>query len=278
MVDPARSSARPAAPAAFGPVPGLRAELDDRVGRLVLDRPHQLNPLSTEVLLGIESAVAWFEASGPPAVVVVSGEGRAFCAGADVAAFLTPPDDGLSVRDRADAGRRMAEAIESLSAVTVARIQGHCVGGGVVLASSCDIRVAAQNAQFRIPEVDLGIPLAWGGIPRLIREIGAPATRDLVMTCRIVDAVEARGLGLVQRVVPDGRLDDEVERLVDELSRKARGPMSATKRHVDAVTRQMVGSDRAWSDADGLVAALHDPESREAGVAYLGRLAGRGGT
>lgn len=276
MVDPARQPPSSTAAPSFGPVHGLRAELDGRIGRLVLDRPLQLNPLSTEVLLGIEAAVAWFEATGPPAVVVVSGEGRAFCAGADVAAFLVPPEDGLNVRDRADAGRRMAEAVESLSAVTVARIQGHCVGGGVVLASSCDLRVAADTALFRIPEVDLGIPLAWGGIPRLIREIGAPATRDLVMTCRVVGAVEARQLGLVQRVVPEERLDAEVEQMVEGLARKARGPMTATKRHVDAVTRQMVGSDRAWSDADALVAALHDPESREAGTAYLDGLSRRG--
>jgi enoyl-CoA hydratase/carnithine racemase len=254
----------------------MRVELDGALGRLVLDRPEKLNPLSTEVLLGIEAGARWLEAAGPPAVVVVAGEGRAFSAGADVSAFLDPPEDGLSVRDRADAGRRMAEAVEALSAVTVARIQGHCIGGGVVLASSCDLRVAARSARFRIPEVDLGIPLAWGGIPRLVREIGAPAARDLVMTCREVGAEEAQRLGLVQRLVPDDHLDAAVLELVTELMGKASGPLVATKRHVDAVTRQMVGTDRAWSEADSLVAALHDPLSRAAGVAYLERLARRG--
>jgi enoyl-CoA hydratase/carnithine racemase len=253
----------------------LRVELQGGIGRLVLVRPEKLNPLSTEVLLGIESAMRWMEASGPPSVVVVSGAGRAFSAGADVAAFLDPPADGLTVRDRADAGRRMAEAVESVSATTVARIQGHCVGGAVVLAASCDLRVASETALFRIPEVDLGIPLAWGGIPRMIREIGAPATRDLVMTCRVVDATEAQRLGLVQRVVPEDRLDDEVEQLVEVLAAKPRGPMVATKRNIDAVTRQMVGTDRAFADADALVAALSDPGSMDAGEAYLERLASR---
>ncbi len=258
-----------------GAVAHLRVEVSGPVGRLTLDRPAKLNPLSTEVLLSIEAAARWFDSLPAVKVVVVAGEGRAFSAGADVAAFLAPPDDGLSVRDRADAGRRMADALEAMRAVTVARIHGHCVGGAVVLVAACDIRVAAESTRFSIPEIDLGIPLAWGGIPRLIREVGAPAARELVMTCRAFGAPEALGLGLVQRVTGDDELDREVDALVVELCRKSSLALAATKRHVDAVTAQMVGMDRSWSDADALVAALHDPQSRAAGEAYLSRLASR---
>ena len=70
----------------------------------------------------------------------------------------------------------MAEALTATQAVTIAAIHGHCVGGGVVLAAACDLRVVAEDVRFVIPEVDLGIPLAWGGIPRLVREIGPAAT------------------------------------------------------------------------------------------------------
>ena len=86
----------------------------------------------------------------------------------------------------------MAEAMENLSAVSVASIRGHCVGGGVVLAATCDLRIAASDARFSIPEIDLGIPLAWGGIPRLVREVGPALTKELVMTCRPFGADEAR--------------------------------------------------------------------------------------
>ena len=152
--------------------PDLRVELDGVIGRLVLDRPDQLNPLSAELLLAIEAACRWFDLQDGLKVVVLSGEGRAFCAGADVAAMAGAADDGMSVRSRADAGRRAADALEAMSAVTVARLHGHCIGGGVVLAAATDLRVAAADTNFCIPEVDLGIPLAWGGLPRLIREIG----------------------------------------------------------------------------------------------------------
>ena len=124
------------------------------------------------------------------------GNGRAFTAGADLAAFT---DGGGVDRAGTDAGRVMAEAITAMQAVTVAAIHGHCVGGGVVLAATCDLRVAAEDVRFVIPEVDLGIPLAWGGIPRLVREVGPAATRDLVMTCRPFGAAEAQALGFVNR-------------------------------------------------------------------------------
>jgi enoyl-CoA hydratase/carnithine racemase len=166
----------------------------------------------------------------------------------------------------------MADAVEAMEAVTIARLHGHCVGGAVVLAAACDLRVAAVDTRFSIPEVDLGIPLAWGGIPRLVREIGPAATKELVMTCRPFAAEEARSLGLLNRVVPLDRLDAEVDALAGELSAKAALPIRATKQHVDAVTSAMIGKDRAWSDADALVTALFDPESRAAAATYLERL------
>lgn len=247
----------------------LELSADGPVGHLVLNRPEKLNPLSTGVLLGIEAAARRFDAIDEVRVVVVEGRGRAFCAGADVSVFAGDPGDGTSVRERADAGRRMAEALEAMRALTVARIQGHCVGGGVVLAAGCDLRIAAESARFSIPEVALGIPLAWGGIPRLIREVGAPAARDLVMTCRTVGAPEAQRLGLVQRVVADDELDAAAHEMVDGLLGRPRLPLYQTKRAIDAVTAQMVGTGRAFADADALVSAIGDDESREAARRYL---------
>ena len=129
----------------------LELRLDGRLGRLILNRPEKLNPLSTGVLLGIESAARQFDSIRGVRVVVVEGRGRAFCAGADVSVFTGGSNDEMNVRERADAGRRMAEALEAMRAVTVARIQGHCVGGGVVLAAGCDMRVAGHSAAFLDP-------------------------------------------------------------------------------------------------------------------------------
>ena len=253
----------------------VRVEVDGAVGRLTLTRPEKRNPLGTDTLVDLAVAARWFDEQRSVRVVVVAGEGPAFCGGADVGAFVAAPDDGRDPRERADLGRRMADAVEAMRAVTVARIQGHCIGGGVVLAAACDLRVAAETASFAIPEVDLGIPLAWGGIPRLVREIGAPATRDLVMTCRRFDAAEAARLGLVQRVVAESDLDAAVAELVATLAEKAPHAVQSTKRHVDAVTAAMVGIDRSWADADGLAVALRDPECRAAGERYVEALVAR---
>ncbi len=247
-------------------------------GAITLNRPEKLNPLSTITLMELVEAARFFNSSHEVKVVIVSGRGRAFCAGADLAAFS--PDEGSSpsasaLRDAADAGRLMAEAIESMRAVTVARLHGNCVGGGVVLAAACDLRVAADDTVFSIPEVDLGIPLAWGGIPRLVREIGPAMTKELVMTCRPFSAAEAHAAGFLNRVVPPAELDASVDALVTQLESKSLLTLSATKRHVDAVTEGMVSTARAWNDADSLVTALRDPESRAVAAAYLHRFTGR---
>lgn len=241
-------------------------------GSITLNRPAKLNPLSTQTLNELAAAARWFDARPEVKVVVVSGNGRAFSAGADLAAFSGPSEGAGVPREAADAGRRMADALEAMRAVTIARLHGHCVGGGLVLAAACDLRVAADTARFSIPEVDLGIPLAWGGIPRLVREIGPALTKELVMTCRPFGADEAKAAGFLNRVVPEADLDDEVEQLVRQLITKSALTLGSTKRHTNAVADGMVATARSWSDADALVTALHDPESREAAVAYLARV------
>ena len=243
------------------------ATVDGPRGELRLDRPDKLNPLSSHTLHEIELAARWFDEHHELKVVVVSGAGRAFSAGADLSAFST----AAPMEDR-QVGWRMARAMDEMRAVTVARLHGWCVGGGLVVAAGCDLRVAADTARFSIPEVDLGIPLAWGGIPRLVREIGPALTKELVMTCRPFDAHEARAAGFVNRVVPEAELDAEVERLVQTLLAKPKLALLETKAHVNAVTESMVGTGRSWSDADGLLAGLRDEEGRASAQAYLARV------
>jgi len=249
---------------------GIEVTAEGRRGTLVLDRPEKLNPLGPDTLRAVAEAARRFDRDHPEVrVVVVCGRGAVFSAGADVSAFGAA--DGVS-REDADAGRLMAEALEEMSAIAVAKIHGWCVGGSLVLAAACDLRVAADDARFSIPEVDLGIPLAWGGIPRLVREIGPAATKELVITCRPFGADEALRLGLLNRVVAAGELDGAVDQLAAQIAAKPRIAVRATKRHVNAVAAGMSQSERSWSDADGLLAAFADPEARAAAAAYLERM------
>ena len=254
----------------------LEVNVEGDLGHLTLTRPQRLNPLGSDALAELAEAAHFLDSHGNLKVVVVSGQGRAFSAGADVSRFGQPDANGIAdLRHDADLGRIMADAMENLNAVTIARIQGHCVGGGLVLAATCDLRVAASDVRFSIPEIDLGIPLAWGGIPRLVREIGPALTKELVMTCRPFGSDEALSAGFLNRVVAPEALDDAVDQLVATLLEKPKLALLSTKRHTNAVTGEMLGMTRSWSDADGLLAGLRDPEGRASAARYLEGLQAR---
>lgn len=244
----------------------IEVQVAGATGTLWLARPDKLNPLSTQTLRELEDAARWFDQHADLKVVTIGGRGRAFSAGADLGAFTA--DAGRGDREQ---GWRMGRALEEMRAVTVARIQGWCVGGGVVLAAACDLRIAASSARFSIPEIDLGIPLAWGGIPRLVRELGPARTKELVMTGREFSPSEAFAAGFLNQVVPDDELDSAVDALVAHLVSKPKLGLLATKAHTNAVTESMVGTGRSWADADGLEAGLRDPEGREVRRRYLDR-------
>ena len=254
----------------------IDVEVDGPIGRVTLNRPEKLNPLSTTTLGELTDAFVALDEINGLKVVIVSGRGRAFSAGADVTFFgSSSANQGMSPRDAADAGRLMVESLERLRAVTIAAIWGHCVGGGLVLAGGCDLRIAAADTRFSIPEVDLGIPLAWGGIPRLVREIGPALTKELVMTCRPFGADEAAQAGFLNRVVDADQVLTEADELAAELCTKSSLTLQATKRHVNAVTESMSNAGRNWNDADSLVAALYDPESRSSAERYLAEMKSR---
>jgi enoyl-CoA hydratase/carnithine racemase len=250
----------------------LTATVDGAQGVLALARPDALNPLSLECLEELIVAARWFDTHPGLKVVVVKGEGRAFTGGVDVALFAGGLGEAQEPRRAADLGRRAADAVEAMHAVTIAALHGYCVGGGVVLAAACDLRVAAEHTRFRIPEVNLGIPLAWGGIPRLVREIGPARAKELVMTGRWFDAAEALRIGFLNQVVPANGLAGATAELVATLTAKPKTALLATKHHTNAVTEHMVGLAGSWADADGLLAAMADPEGRAAAAAYLAGL------
>ncbi len=250
--------------------PHLEVVLEGSVARVTLDRSEVLNALSVELLDSLVAVCAWLQTRQDCRVVVLAGAGQDFSAGADLSTMERLLGDPAGARAAADAGDRAASAIEALEAITVARIQGRCVGGGIVLTLACDLRVASDTARFSIPEVDLGIPLAWGGIPRLLREVPPAVARDLVLTCREFDAAEAHRLGVVSRVYPAGELESRVDDLAEELATKARLPVQAT---LDAVRATLgIGAPLGWSDADSLLSAVRDPESQAAARSYLDRV------
>jgi enoyl-CoA hydratase/carnithine racemase len=246
---------------------GVEWTADGPIGRITLARPEKLNALGRSVLEGLTAAAAWFDGQTDVRVVVVSGQGRAFSAGFDLSdptwAELGPPEQSAAV------GRAMSEAITSMRAVTIAAVQGHCVGGGVVLAAACDLRVAADDARFRIPEIDLGVPLYWAGIPLLARELGAALTKELVLTGRPFGAEEAHAIRFVNRVVPADGLADAVDDLARTIARKSALVVHTTKVQIDQALPPIPrGVADVVDDVADFGAALRDPESRSVAARY----------
>jgi enoyl-CoA hydratase/carnithine racemase len=246
----------------------LVVKVEGRIGRVTMNRPEKLNALSRQLMSEIVELGAWLKLREDIRVMIFSGAGRSFCAGFDLNDF-SHASAGESPRQAADLGRLATNALTDVPQLTIAAVQGHCVGGGVVFVAACDLRVATTETTFIIPEVDLGIPLAWGGIPRLVREIGPALTKELVLTCRPFGANEAKSIGFINQVVLPSDLEITVTELAANLASKTLYSLHSTKQQVNAVMEEIAGTGRSAGDADMLVYAMRDPESREATARYL---------
>jgi enoyl-CoA hydratase/carnithine racemase len=252
-------------------MPAVVVERSDAVCRVRLNRPEKLNALNEDVRIGLFDAFTQLADDTSVRVVVLEGAGRSFSAGADLAAGGDGVDRSWAERRQvAGAWQRLLDLMESVPQVTVARLHGHCIGGAALLAVSCDLRIAGDDLVVRIPELAIGIPLTWGGVPRIVREIGLPMARDLVMTERELSAAEALACGFVQRVVPGAELDKATGELVDRLIEMPAAPLAITRSMFAAIGRERAGSS-GWADADLLGWSLREPEGRQAAADYVAK-------
>lgn len=251
----------------------IEVEFAPPIATLELRRPEKLNALSPRMLEEIATAAGELADRDDITCVVLRGAGRAFSAGFDLAAMADGYAEPGDARATGAIGRRAADAIAAIPAITVAAVHGRCVGGGLVLAAACDLVVAERDAVFSIPELDLGIPLAWGGVPALVRAIGAARAKELILTCRPFDGAEAHAIGLVTRLVEPGTARATAEGLAREIAGRGRLNTAATKAHVAAAAAGRPAS--AEEELDALVAALADEESETARARYLEALLAR---
>lgn len=231
----------------------IRVERDPGLDGLVtvtLNRPEKLNALNIELHEELQDALVALETDVDARVVVLTGEGRAFSAGAQLGQQKDePPRNDIDRLARAHLGGRTCELIDRLPQVVVGVANGLAVGGGVVLLTACDLRLAAQSAWFSIPEVELSLPLTWQALPRLMRELGPARTRELVMVCERFSATDAERWGFVNHVYPDDELPAETTKLVKRLLSMDTLSLSLTKAACKALENNMISKDVSYSDA-----------------------------
>jgi enoyl-CoA hydratase len=193
----------------------ITVEQKGRVGVITLNRPKQLNALSPQLMQELGVALYAFDADDGVGAIVITGNEKAFAAGADISAMK---DYSYMDAFMADYITRDWEHLRRIRKPVIAAVAGYALGGGNEVAMMCDIVIAADNARFGQPEINLGVMPGAGGTQRLPRAVGKAKAMDLCLTARMMDAQEAERAGLVSRVVPPDKLMDEALAVAEKIA------------------------------------------------------------
>ena len=216
---------------------------DGAVATVTLDRPDRRNALSDAMLGALAAALTDLRDDATVRVVVVTGTPPVFSAGADAGlrSSMSPEERRQAFANRKSQFRRLFERattlLEGLEQPTIAMVNGHAVGGGWGLALAADFRIAAAEAQFWIPEVDLGVPLGVASTARFVRLVGPARAKEIILECRRYSAAEAHAMGLVTRVVPGSALADAVREYAAMLLAKPFRPLAEMKARINTISR-----------------------------------------
>ncbi len=207
----------------------IRSALEDGVLVLRLARPERRNALDEPMLDALRTSLEAAATDDPTRAVVLTGEGEAFCSGADLTRFERGLD-GRAFRFESHRLTALTELIERIEKPVIAAVNGAAVGFGVQLALACDLRVGAASARFLFSEGRLGLVPTHGGVARLVKLVGLGRARDLLLSSREVGAARAHELGLLTEVVPDDELLERTRALAEDALRRAPQSYGLTKR------------------------------------------------
>jgi enoyl-CoA hydratase/carnithine racemase len=216
---------------------------DGAIATVTLNRPDRRNSLSDAMLTELGAAFAELRDDAATRVVLVTGAPPVFCAGADagLSSKQTADERRRAFAQRKSQFRRLFERattlLENLEQATLAMINGHAVGGGWGLTLACDFRWAAPEAEFWIPEVDLGVPLGVASTTRFVRLVGPARAKEIIMECRRYSAADVHAMGLLHRVVPASSLLKEARAYAEFLAAKPAKPLAEVKARINAVAR-----------------------------------------
>jgi enoyl-CoA hydratase/carnithine racemase len=207
------------------------------VRHIVLNRPEKRNAMNQELLLALGAALREAAADTSVHCVVLRGEGKVFSAGVDLGELMASSGTPGMLRPFRQVFLDCANLCEEMAKPVVCQIHHTCVGGALEVALGCDLRVASEDSTFGLPEVKFGIIPDVGGSTRLPAVVGLGRAKELIMTARLIDAVEAERIGLVNRVVTPERLEEATEELVAELLANSHVAVGRAKRVIDASAR-----------------------------------------
>jgi enoyl-CoA hydratase len=213
------------------------------IATLTFNRPEKRNPLNEEILLELEDMLHHVRDDAQVRVMILTGSGNTFSAGADLSQIRGISDEQerqrIFAQQRKRRGRlvgRVLDVLVNLEPITIAAINGYAVGGGWALVLGCDFKIAVEDAQFWFPEVDLGVPLSAGATALLTAHVGPTRAKEIIITCRRYAAAELLAMGLLNRVVKKAELLPVVDELARSLVAKNQSAVMGSKLILNAIT------------------------------------------
>lgn len=216
--------------------------IEDKVAYLRLNNP-PANALSTELLTELSSVMDELEQNEDAQVVVITGNGKFFSAGADIEEFTGAFGDAEKGRKMSEKGQGLCNKIEDMEKPVIAAIDGHCLGGGLELAMGCHLRFAKDEAKMGLPELNLGLIPSFGGTQRLAKLTNQAKALELILSSQFIKGEKAKEVGLVNEVYPADQLMDQVENFAKAIA-NTKSSVSVTK----AIKAVLQGSEEALQE------------------------------
>jgi enoyl-CoA hydratase/carnithine racemase len=240
------------------------AEVDGGIGWLTFNRPERRNAMSMEMWRGVGDAMDAFRADDAVRLVIMRGAGgKAFVSGADISEFDAHRADAEQKRQYAAITARGNRALRQFDKPLLAMIQGFCIGGGLAVALTADIRIATPESVFGIPAAKLGLGYEYPGLAGLARLVGPSVARDILFSARFLPADEALRVGLINRIVPEGELEAQTREYAALIARNAPLTVRAAKAALDEWEKEPSSRDLARVDA--MVNACFDSDDYKEG-------------
>jgi enoyl-CoA hydratase/carnithine racemase len=240
-------------------LPSLSLRVEGEIGYLGLNRPDTLNAFDMAMIEDITAAAEWFDARRDVKVVLVYSTGRAFSSGFHLDQFRNA--DAEAVARNIDTGRRMIDTLERMRHLTVCAANGHCIGGGLILLLAGDFRYASHDLSCLLPETHLGIPLPWGGVPRLVREVGSARAAEIVLLGERSAAAALKDFGILNDVVEPQALLEHADGVAKQLCQLSRFVLETTKAQLRAAKEHMASTDLSVPEENAVRIGMADPES-----------------
>jgi len=233
----------------ISPCDKMIARQDGAIGWIIFNQPERHNAVSLAMWQALEVIVDHFERNPEIRVVVVRGAGeKAFVSGADISEFETQRAGEEATRHYNETSQRAMRRLRELSKPTLAMIQGYCVGGGVAVALSCDIRLANDVSRYAVPAAKLGLGYEFEGVSKLVNLVGPSFAKEIFFTARLFSAQEAHHMGLINRYVPADELPALVEEYASTIVGNAPMTIASIKTIVGEVLKDESKRDEAWCE------------------------------